>query len=153
MDARAVAGNLVIRRADASDFDRVAALLRECRLPVDGLRDALGRAVIASRGAEIVGCVAIELYEGVALLRSLAVSASSRGQGLGGLLTAQALEMARELGARDVYLLTETAADFFPRFGFAVEERAGAPAALRNSVEFHSACPESARMMHARVSL
>jgi len=153
MDARAVAEDLVIRRADLSDFDRVAALLRECRLPVDGLRDAFDRALVASRGADIVGCVAIELYEGAALLRSLAVSASSRGHGVGGRLTTQALEMARALGARDVYLLTETAGDFFPRFGFAVEERAGAPAALQNSVEFHSACPKSARMMHARLSL
>jgi amino-acid N-acetyltransferase len=153
MDGPAVAEELVVRRADTSDFDHVAALLRECRLTVDGLRDALDRALIASRGAEIVGCVAIELYEGVALLRSLAVSATSRGHGVGGRLTTQALEMARAFGARDVYLLTETAGDFFPRFGFAVEERAGAPAALKNSVEFRSACPKSALMMHARVNL
>ncbi len=59
--------------------------------------------------------------------------------------------MAEGLGARDVYLLTETAGDFFPRFGFTAEERSSAPASLQGSVEFRSACPKSARMMHARV--
>ena len=48
-------------------------------------------------------------------------------------------------------LLTETAARFFPRFGFAVEDRSSAPPAVRESVEFRAACPASAVMMHARV--
>jgi N-acetylglutamate synthase-like GNAT family acetyltransferase len=142
----------VLRGAEDSDRDGISALLRECRLPVDGVADALAHAVVASRGGRIVGCVAIEVYGGVGLLRSLAVSPAARGQGLGRELTREALRLAETLGVRDVYLLTETARDFFPRFGFAVEDRAGAPAALQCAVEFRSACPASALMMHARLT-
>jgi len=141
-----------LRRAENSDLDGISSLLRECRLPVDGVEEALAHAVVAPAGDCIVGCVALELHGGVALLRSLAVSPSARGRGLGAALTREALKMARNLGARDVYLLTETAGDFFPRFGFAAEDRATAPASLQASVEFRSACPASARMMHARVT-
>jgi N-acetylglutamate synthase-like GNAT family acetyltransferase len=152
MGERAVAGGVVVRRAEDSDFPGVAGLLRECHLPVDGLREALSGALVASISGEIVGCVAIELYDGAALLRSLAVSPRARNLGLGADLTDRALERARSLGARDVYLLTETADDFFTRFGFTVEDRSKAPLALQDSIEFRSACPKSARMMRARVT-
>ena len=100
----------------------------------------------------VVGCVALEVYPEAALLRSLIVSAGERGRGLGERLTAEALRMARERGAREVYLLTETAREFFPRFGFAVADRAVAPASLRGSAEFRSACPASAVLMRRSVA-
>jgi amino-acid N-acetyltransferase len=151
MDEASGARETVVRRAEPADYEPAAALLREYDLTLEGLREAFPRAYVASRGSAIVGCVAIEIYDGAALLRSLAVSEDERGRGLGVALTAKALEMAARLGAPDVYLLTETAEGFFPRFGFAVEDRAAAPLSVRESVEFRSACPKSAVMMHARV--
>jgi amino-acid N-acetyltransferase len=50
-------------------------------------------------------------------------------------------------GVRRVFLLTETAADFFPRFGFRPVARTAVPAAVQQSVEFSSACPASALVM------
>ena len=141
-----------LRPAGPADLEAVAELLRESRLPLDGLEDAFPAAIVATRGGRIVGCVALQLCGRAALLRSLAVSPDERGRGVGAALTMKALAAARTLGARDVYLLTETARDFFPRFGFAVEDRAGAPAAVQSSVEFRSACPASALMMRARVT-
>jgi N-acetylglutamate synthase-like GNAT family acetyltransferase len=141
----------VVRRADRRDAGRVAALLRTSGLPVDGLEAALDHALVASRDGRLVGCVALELYGESALLRSLAIVPELRGQGLGGDLTRGALDLARTLGAQDVYLLTETASGFFPRFGFTSEERPNAPDTVQNSVEFRSACPKSALLMHARV--
>ena len=143
---------LDLRPAGPADFEAVEELLRDTRLPLEGLEDAFPAAIVATRGGRIVGCVALELCGRAALLRSLAVSPDERGQGVGAALTMKAMAAAKTLGARDVYLLTETARDFFPRFGFAVEDRAGAPAAVQSSVEFRSACPASAVMMHARVT-
>jgi amino-acid N-acetyltransferase len=77
----------------------------------------------------------------------VAVDAAARGQGLGQRLTHAALDLARERGIRRVYLLTETADDFFGRFGFRLIDRADVDAAVRESVEFSSACPASARVM------
>ncbi|MEP6768640.1 MAG: arsenic resistance N-acetyltransferase ArsN2 [Acidobacteriota bacterium] len=141
-----------IEPAVPADYDGVVQLLMAARLPVQGLSSRLPHALIA-RDSEgrLAGCVALEVYGSVALLRSLAVSPSRRGQGLGERLAGEALKLAAHAGARDVYLLTETAAGFFPRFGFVTEDRSLAPAPLRASAELQSACPASAILMHAKV--
>ena len=106
---------------------------------------------MAVREGRVVGCVALEVYGPVALLRSLVVSPGDRGRRLGERLTAGAVDEARGRGVRDLYLLTQTAADFFPRFGFTVEDRASAPKSLGESEEFRSCCPASAVMMRLRI--
>ena len=70
-----------------------------------------------------------------------------RGEGLGGRLTREALSLARESGAERAYLLTETADGFFLRFGFRPVPRPEVPEKVRGSVEFVSACAQSARAM------
>jgi amino-acid N-acetyltransferase len=142
----------VIPPAVPSDLDRAARLLKDAHLPLDGFGEHLADAIVAERNSEIVGCVELELYGQAALLRSLVVSPAERGRDLGQRLTSEALRLAKDRGSRDVYLLTETADRFFPRFGFARLDRSEAPAALLASVEFQSACPKSAIFMHARLS-
>jgi len=93
---------------------------------------------------EIVGCSALEVYGDFALLRSVAVDEYHRGDGLGRDLTRAALDLARQRGVSEIYLLTETAGEFFPRFGFKPTSRADVPATVQESVEFTSACPVSA---------
>ena len=46
-----------------------------------------------------------------------------------------------------MYLLTETADLFFPRFGFGPILRSEVSQRVQRSVEFTSACPQSARAM------
>jgi amino-acid N-acetyltransferase len=141
-----------IEPARPADLDEVLALLQRSGLPLDGAADCV-RAMLVLRAADgVSGCAALELYGEDALLRSVVVDASRRGTGEGLALTRAALQMAAERGARSVYLLTTTAAAFFPRFGFAPVSREEVPAAVRQSVEFTSACPASAVVMVARVS-
>lgn len=140
-----------IRDARQGDLPQAESLLREASLPLEGFRDHFGDALVAVRDGQVVGCVALEVYGSVALLRSLVVSPGQRGQRLGERLTAGAVDQAKGRGVRDLYLLTQTAADFFPRFGFNVEDRASAPKSLGKSEEFKSACPASAVMMHLRI--
>ena len=122
-------------------------LLERCRLPEAGLREHLETALVAREDGRIVGSSVLELYADGALLRSVAVEADRRGIGLGIRLTEAALELARRRGARRVFLLTETAGEFFPRFGFRVIARAEVPESVKSSVEFTSACPQSALVM------
>jgi transglutaminase-like putative cysteine protease len=75
------------------------------------------------------------------------VDPSHRGEGLGIALTRRLLEDAQRAGLRRVFLLTETAQAFFPRFGFRPVARDDADPAVRGSVEFASACPASAQCM------
>jgi amino-acid N-acetyltransferase len=145
-------GRFEVRPARPEDYEAAAALLQESGLPLDGMREHLTHAFVAITQGAIVGFVAVEMHEDAALLRSLAVAPRHRGQRLGERLAEEALNIARDCGREDVYLLTETAAGFFPGFGFAVEDRALAPPALRSSVEFQSACPATAVLMHAKLA-
>ncbi len=141
-----------IRPATSRDYPAVADLLSGSGLPTAGLDETLPQALVAvGADGRVAGCVALELYGDIALLRSLAVAAALRGSGLGERLAREALRLASSVGAHDVYLLTETAAGFFPRFGFIQEDRTLAPVPLKASVEFRSACPSSAVLMHLAV--
>jgi len=91
--------------------------------------------------------VALELFDTNALLRSLAVTAGGRGHGLGGALLARALDHARAAGAREAWLLTESAGPFFAARGWLRADRAAAPPGIAGSVEFISACPSSVPAM------
>ena len=57
------------------------------------------------------------------------------------------LDWARDHGLHALYLLTTTAGDYFPRFGFTEANRDAAPEAVRRSREFSEACPSTALFM------
>lgn len=139
--------SVTITPARSTDLPEILALLAHSRLPGDGLADHVASTFVARAEGRVVGCAALERYGRAALLRSVAVHESRRGQGLGQQLTAAALALARGEGVATVYLLTETAGAFFPRFGFRPTDRAAVDPAVRESVEFTTACPASALVM------
>ena len=139
--------NVHITRATGADGPSMLQLLRDSGLPIDGLVAHLKTALVARDGTDIVGCAAIELYADGALLRSVAVAPAARGHGVGTQLTKAAVAMARSLRIPTVYLLTTTAASYFPRFGFVQTTRERVPLGVQQSVEFRSACPASAIVM------
>jgi amino-acid N-acetyltransferase len=136
-----------IRPAAPADHPAFTALVRSAGLPLDGLEPALATAVVARDGAAVVACAALELYGDAALLRSVAVAQSRRGEGLGLRISQAALDLARDRGARRVFLLTQTAEGFFPKLGFRRIGREEAQPAVGRSIEFQSVCPASATVM------
>ena len=136
-----------IEPASDADGPSILQLLQEAGLPIDGLLEHLHTAFVARDGAAIVGCAALEVYADGALLRSVAVSPTARGHGLGDRLTEAAITLAHSLRAPAVYLLTTTAESYFPRFGFVPMTREQVPAGVQQSIEFRSACPASAVVM------
>jgi amino-acid N-acetyltransferase len=122
----------------------VFRLLRLNHLPLEGLSEHLATTLVARQNDRIVGIAALELYADGALLRSVAVDPQQQRQGLGRDLTGAAIRLAQDLHAPAVYLLTTTAEDYFPRFGFERIARADVPPKVQTSVEFISACPSSA---------
>jgi len=143
---------ILIDRATGADADDVLALMARAHLPTDGLAAHLDAAFVARDGDRIVGSAAIEIYEDGGLLRSVAVDAECRGAGLGGRLTAAAIEHAQRRELPALYLLTATAEDFFPRFGFERITRDEVPASVQMSIEFRGACPASAIVMRKRLA-
>jgi amino-acid N-acetyltransferase len=140
-----------IRPAEPVDLPQILALLEMCNLPPDGLTDHLGTALVGTQNDQIIASIALEVYGEAALLRSVAVAPDYRGQQLGHALVAAAYSMARRHQISALYLLTTTAGEFFPRFGFRPTPRAAVPPAVQQSVEFTSACPASALVMEAHL--
>jgi len=132
---------------DPTRLPQVLDLLARCGLPQDGLADHVSDVLVAVHDGRIVGSAAIEHYGDAALLRSVAVDPAWRGQGLGDALVAAVLAHARTRGVADVYLLTETAADYFARRGFVPVAREAVHPAVTVSLEFTQACPASAQAM------
>ena len=144
--------NVTLTPAAPADLPAVLDLLERSTLPRAGIEEHLDTTIVAKEGERVVGCAAVEVYGTAGLLRSVAVEVSLRGLGMGQQLTHAALDLARGRGVRTAYLLTETAGEYFPRFGFRRIERAQVDPAVLQSVEFKSACPASALVMQAELS-
>jgi len=142
-----------IRPATLRDLPVITELLEANKLPLAGLEAHVATTLVVQRNARIVGCAAVEMYGAAGLLRSVAVDEAQRGAGLGHQLTQAALDLARARGLKTVYLLTTTAAEFFPRFGFREIARDAVDPAVQRSVEFTKACPADAVAMRADLGL
>src|SRR4249919_3441069 len=109
--------------ASADDLDAVVGLLRECALPHEDIGEHLSDLVAAKRDKILIGTVALQAYDGVGLLRSLAVTEACRSQGLATELVTRIVTHARSSGVERLFLVTTTAQDFFTRRGFVPFER------------------------------
>jgi len=138
-----------LRAARAEDWPSIRKLLEARDLPVDGAEAHLPEFLVATSGAsgDVIGVAGLERYGDVALVRSVAIAHAEAARGLGTALTRAVVNHAREGGLRALYLLTTTAATWFPRFGFTVVARGELPAVLNESAELRGACPTTAVAM------
>ena len=130
----------------------VRTLLAEAQLPASDLTEEhLKTFLWRGKHGRLLAVVGLELYPPVGLLRSLAVSATSRNQGIGSALLVDAERYAREHAVNDLYLLTTTAEKFFASRGYEKIERDDAPAAIRNTQEYSTLCSAASVLMRKRL--
>ena len=103
--------------------------------------------VVHEDDGRVVGVAGLEIHGEDGLLRSVAVDPDYRGQGLAASLVEAAMQRAKRVKLRSVYLLTTTARDYFARRGFTECPREEAPAGIRESWEFRAGCPSTATFM------
>lgn len=139
---------VTVRPALAADLAPIERLLVGSGLPLDGVREALPAFVVAESGQGIVGVAGLEVCCENALLRSVAVADAWRSRGVGRALVTRIISEAEARGIHALYLLTTTAEQYFPSFGFQPISRDGVPDDIRATAEFQSACPASAAVMH-----
>ena len=136
------------REASADDLPAIRALLASCALPVNDLTPAMLRGFLVARHAgQVVGTAGVEAVGADALLRSVAVAPDHRGLGIAERLCDLLEARAKQAGAANLYLLTETAEGYFSQRGFRPIERDQVPPALQATAEFHHLCPTSAICM------
>ena len=95
----------------------------------------------------LTGSGGLEFYGLFALLRSIAVRKDLQGKGIGKAIVHDLIEKAKEKKVTAVYLLTETAHDYFSSLQFLDVDRASVPQEIRSSSEFSNVCPASAASM------
>jgi amino-acid N-acetyltransferase len=133
--------------ATQADLEAVLKLLEHSRLPKAGIAENIQNFVLALEKDKLVGCAGLEIHDNAGLLGSVAVAKDYQHQGLGSKLTESILDLAEHYQLSSISLLTETAKDYFPRFGFVEVSRQDLPESLKNSAEFKWACPDSATAM------
>jgi amino-acid N-acetyltransferase len=141
-----------IRKATTRDLDAVEGLLSANDLPLDGVKENLSGFVVAEEGGRVIGAVGLEKFGSIALLRSAVVSNDHRGKGVGSRLIEHILENADKDAIEELFLLTTTAEDYFPRFGFTRTTRSAVPPTVKASAEFRGACPDTALVMTRRIA-
>jgi amino-acid N-acetyltransferase len=125
-----------------------AALLESQGLPVSDITDEhLEHFFFVGSDGSPTGLVGIELYGADALLRSLVVGESARGNRLGSTLVEYAEQYAATKGVRSIYLLTSTGEAFFKRLGYHWIDRSRAPPSIKETREFAGLCPASSAFM------
>ena len=136
-----------LQTATPEDTHSIRLLLERVGLPTSDLAAAKPEFIVAYEGAELVAAGALERFDAVALLRSVAVVASRRGSGLGRLIVQELERLARGTNVTELVLLTQSAQRFFEHLGYRAIERQNVPQAVQASEEFRSLCPTSAACM------
>jgi amino-acid N-acetyltransferase len=129
------------------DLNAILSLLTDAALPQEGVLEHFQHVLVARGDGRVIGSVGMERYGLSALLRSLALAPAYRAQGLGRALVKRVLEEAREQGVKRIFLLSETATELFPKFGFRRIAGEETEVAVQQAVEFRTACCQSAVCM------
>ena len=148
----AAGAEMVIRDATPGDLRSVNDLLAASDLPLEGVAEHLTDFIVAEERGTLAGAIGLERYGMAGLLRSAVVAPEIRGSGVGSRLVKRLLDRARASGITELYLLTTTADEYFPRFDFERTTRAHVPDTVKASAEFRGACPDSAVVMRCVLS-
>jgi amino-acid N-acetyltransferase len=145
-----------MRGATPDDLTAIVQLLRDANLPTAGVAEIMTTHpddfVVAEASDEagtrqLVAVGGLEVCCNNALLRSVAVKQEWRKHGLGRDLVQRLVHLGEARGMSTLYLLTQTAEHYFPRFGFERIAREDVPPEIAETLEFTSACPASAVAM------
>ncbi|MFX1299642.1 MAG: arsenic resistance N-acetyltransferase ArsN2 [Promethearchaeota archaeon] len=136
--------NVQIREAQHVNLPAVLQLLETVDLPTEGVKEHFNSFLVGLNtpaDAQVIACVGLEMYVPSALLRSLAVHPSYQGKGLGKKMVEVVSTWAKKHDVRRLFLLTDTAVDFFHKLGFTDINRDQVPHDVQQSIEFTKLCP------------
>ena len=137
----------VLKKAAPDLLPALQHFLTGMKLPVSDLPADLSGFTLAFDGDELIGTAGMELLGRIGLLRSVAVAETYRSRQLGRQLFSAAIDHAREHGVKEVFLITNTAADYFEKNGFQRMDRGEVPDEIdRKSTRLNSSHSTLSRM-------
>jgi amino-acid N-acetyltransferase len=140
-----------MQKALNTDVADIKKLLQENDLPISDISSDMEFYIeIENKQISVVG--GLEIIGDFVIIRSIAVAHNYKGKGLGTKMTHHLIDTAKKKKYDIVYLLTMTAENYFPKFGFTEINRESAPEAIKNSSQFTTVCPDSAVLMGLRIN-
>ena len=130
----------------------ILAILSAQKLPVEDLPNNLDNFLLAKESDKLIGVIGLEIYGAYGLLRSLAVIPEYRNKGIAGKLMERLESLAALKSLTTLYLLTQTAPEYFFRKSFQKITRDEVPDEMKESSEFSHVCPKSAIVMKKLLS-
>jgi amino-acid N-acetyltransferase len=122
-------------------------LLKDAKLPTEDIDENVKLFALESQ-KEMIGTGGLEQMDEYGLLRSVSVKDSEKGRGFGQEITKRIEEYAKSVGIKELYLLTNTAKDFFAtKENYEIVDRNAVPEAIQNCRQFTQTCPSSATVM------
>jgi amino-acid N-acetyltransferase len=141
-----------ITKAHGQQRASIIALLQAEKLPVEDLPASLDNFLIATEDDMVIGAIGLEQYDNYGLLRSMVVNKEYRSKNIATYLIQELESKAITLGIDCIYLLTETAPQYFEKKGYERISRDEVPIPIRASSEFSSICPDSAIVMKKTIA-
>ena len=135
------------KNASLKDFKIIQSLLKQTKLPYEDCKEHIDNFILIEKDSQVIGIGGLELYNNLALLRSIAVIPKLQGKGLGIKIYNKLKEKAINSGVNRLFLLTQTADIFFEKQGFIKVERDKIPEQIKKTKQFSSLCPSSAIIM------
>ncbi len=133
-----------VERLSGSEITAVKRLLADHGLPADDCELPANQFFGIYEKQHLIACGGLQAIGAAALLRSVVVIESRQGRGLGSKLVSFLLEQALYIGCSEIYLLTETASDYFKALGFQAIDRSTVPREVAATEQFKTLCPASA---------
>ncbi|HEU5289527.1 MAG TPA: arsenic resistance N-acetyltransferase ArsN2 [Cyclobacteriaceae bacterium] len=131
-----------------NSLDEIITILKNNNLPYQDIKLENNLFVsYRNEHGKVIGSGGLEFYSAYALLRSVAVDETQRGKSLGKEIVSDLIDRAKNKSIKEIYLLTETAHNFFLKNGFTDVAREDIPTEVKASSEFTSVCPVSATCM------
>ena len=128
--------NINIIPAAGNDIPFITALLLDADLPPDDLETWIDNFLLLSVEGKTVGCIGLEIWGKVGLLRSFVISEDYRSRGLGIKLYNRLMALAKEMKLSTVLLLVKGASIFFEKNGFKFIDRNEVPESVKKSIQF-----------------
>lgn len=148
--------NLTLAPAQNSQRKALEQLLSGSGLTTSDLPEDISGFVLAFDGDVAVGSAGLETLGSTALLRSFAVHPDYRSKGLGRQLYEAVQMQAEALQFPELWLITNTAEDYFRSMGFERQERQerqSAPTQVQAHPQFAGLCPSSSAVMRKELTV
>ena len=131
--------DIQIALATTDDLPRLRRVIQRAHLRTKRLEDCRWL-VKATAGGAIVGAAGLEVLGPYGFFRSFAVEKAYRKQRVGSAILRRSLELCREAGIDEVYLVTAWYhVPYFNHYGFAVIQRSEIPQELQRHWQVSSA--------------